>query len=195
MASTMILALFLLSVLTFNPPSTTAQPVTDLHGKIVTNGGVFHILPLFTTAGGIRLTKTGNETVPLSVVQSPSELDKGLPLQISSPYFSLFVPNGSPVSIRFILNGASPLEWTAVAAQPEGTLVKVGYQNSIKGLFSIHRVRDNIFKLLFCTLGSNLCGNVALVRDEAGNTLLAVNQKQPYMFVLEEVPSPSAATK
>ncbi|XP_027929762.1 trypsin inhibitor A-like [Vigna unguiculata] len=198
MASTTILALFLLSVLTFNPPSTTAQPVTDLHGNIVRNGGRFFILPPFTVAGGIRRTKTGNETTPLSVVQSLIEVDPGLPLTITSPFKSLFIPNGSPVSISFELipNDESPLEWTAVPGLPEGTLVKVrGYPHTLPGSFSIHRVRDNTFKLLFCTLGSSLCGNVAIVEDEAKNRLLAVNQKHPYEFVLEQLPSSSAASK
>jgi len=131
-------------------------------------------------------------------VQSPSELDKGLPLKIKSPDLSLFIPNGSPVSISFFLTpiiGVSPLEWTAVAGLAEGTLVKVCYQNKITGSFSIHRVRENTYKLLFCTLGSNLCGNVALVKDEAGDMLLAVNQKEAYEFVLEELKSSSAASK
>jgi len=199
MASTTILALFLLSVLTFNPPSTIAQPVTDLHGNIVRNGGRFFILPPFTVAGGIRRIKTGNETIPLSVVQSPIEIDKGLPLTITSPSDSLFIPNGSPVFISFELTpiiGAFPLEWTVVAGLPEGTLVKVeGYPHTVPGSFSIHRVRDNTYKLLFCTLDSSLCGNVAIVEDEAKNRLLAVNQKHPYEFVLEQLPSSSAASK
>jgi len=83
MASATLFALFLLSALTFYPPSTTAQPVTDMHGNIARNGGSFHILPyLFSDGGGIERIKTGNETVPLTVVQSPLVTSKGLPLTI-----------------------------------------------------------------------------------------------------------------
>jgi len=48
---------------------------------------------------------------------------------------------------------------------------------------------------LFCKFGCNLCRNVALVDDDAGNRLLAVNQKDPYEFVFKELPSSSAASK
>ncbi|XP_014493060.1 chymotrypsin inhibitor 3-like [Vigna radiata var. radiata] len=198
MASTMLFALFLLSVLTFYPPSITAQPVTDMYGNVVTNGGIFHILPPITIGGGIKRIKTGNETIPLSVARSPIWSDKGQKIRISSPYKSLFIPNGSPVSLEFELIpilGASPTQWVAVAGLTEGTLVKVGYENAITGSFSIHRIGINVYKLLFCTPRATLCGNVALVEDDAGNQLLAVTQKEPYGFVLEEIKSPSAASK
>ncbi|XP_014493065.1 trypsin inhibitor A-like [Vigna radiata var. radiata] len=193
MASKMLFALFLLSVLTFYPPSTDAAPVKDLHGNIVKNGGRFHILPLFTIAGGIRRIKTGNETIPLSVVQSPSEVDNGLPLIITSFARTGFLSTGQ-ATISFADD--SSLEWTAVAGFPEGTLVKVsGYTYTIRGTFSIKNVRANIYKLVFCKFGGDLCGNVALVGDDAGNRLLGINQKDPYEFVLEEIPSSSAASK
>ncbi|BAT84572.1 hypothetical protein LR48_Vigan03g153800 [Vigna angularis] len=193
MASTMLFALFLLSVLTFYPPSITAQ-VTDGSGNVVRNGGSFYIRPhIFSLGGGIRRIKTGNETSRLSVVQSPFETDPGLPLKITSPYRVQFIPEG-PVFIDFVNDplGVNSLEWKAVEVLSEGTLVKVGYQNSLKGSFIIERASSaNTYKLLFCTLGGSLCGNVAIVNDEAGNRLLAVNQKTPFQFILTPLPSTS----
>jgi len=66
MRSATLFALFLLSALTFYPPSTTAQPVTDVNGNIVQNGGKFFITPsIFGIGGGIERAITGNETYPL----------------------------------------------------------------------------------------------------------------------------------
>ncbi|RBG51717.1 hypothetical protein BRM46_05655, partial [Xanthomonas oryzae pv. oryzae] len=192
MASATLFALFLLSALIFYSPSTTAQ-VTDGSGNIVKNGGQFYLLPrIFSLGGGIRRMKTGSETSLLSVVQSPIETDPGLPVTISSPYRVEFIPEG-PVYLGFdIPVGANSLEWTAVGDHSEGTFVKVGYPNSLKGSFIINRASSpNSYKLLFCNPGASLCGNVAIVKDEAGNRLLAVNQETPYEFVLTPVASPS----
>ncbi|XP_014522196.1 trypsin inhibitor DE-3-like [Vigna radiata var. radiata] len=192
MASKMLFPLFLLSVLTFYPPSITAQ-ITDGSGNIVDNGGLFYILPrIFSQGGGIRRIKTGNETGSFSVVQSPLEVDLGLRLRISSPFRVTFIPEG-PVSISFVDDtvGDNSLKWTAVEVLDEGTFVKVGYQNSIAGYFVIQRGSSaNTTKLSFCIIGGSLCGNVAIVEDEAGNRLLAVNQKKAYEFILTPVPQP-----
>jgi len=166
-----------------------------MYGNIVSNGGRFHILPyIFSNGGGIERTKTGNETIPLSVVQSPLETSKGLSWRIASMFASTFIPEGSRVFISFI---SSPsLEWTAVEGLPEGTVVKVkGYPNTVTGSFSIHRVSGNSYKLLFCTLDNSLCGNVGIVRDDAGNRLLVITQNYPFVFVLQELPLPSAASE
>ncbi|BAT84550.1 hypothetical protein VIGAN_04196000 [Vigna angularis var. angularis] len=101
MASATLFAIFLLSALTFYPPSTTAQPVTDANGNIVTNGGRFFILPrYFGTGGGIERARTGDEKSPLSVVQSPFETDLGQPWIIRSMFRSGFLPEGR-VSISY----------------------------------------------------------------------------------------------
>jgi len=197
MASATLFALFLLSALTFYPPSTTAQPITDMYGNAVRNGGKFHILSfLYSSGGGTVRIKTGNETLPLSVVQS-SEDYKGLPVIISSPFSSEFIPEGSRVSISFVdfVTLERSLVWVAVEGQPEGTVVKVDYTNTVSGYFSIHRVSGNRYKLLFCTPDGSLCGNVGIVRDDALNKILVITQDDPYVFVLEELPSASAASK
>ncbi|XP_014522198.1 trypsin inhibitor DE-3-like [Vigna radiata var. radiata] len=192
MASKMLFALFLLSVLTFYPPSITAF-LTDGSGHILHNGGIYYIKPhIFSQGGGIRRIKTGNETSRLSVVQSPIETDSGLPLKISSPFKVTFIPQG-PVFINFVDDsvGDNSLEWTAVEVLYEGTFVKVGYQNSLKGYFVIQQGSSaNTVNLSFCILGGSLCGNVVIVKDEAGNRLLAVNQNKAYDFILTPVQQP-----
>ncbi|QCE11034.1 chymotrypsin inhibitor 3-like [Vigna unguiculata] len=196
MASATLFALFLLSALTLYPPSTTAQPVTDANGNIVKNGGRFFILPLFFGAGGggIRRARTGYETSPLSVVQSPLETDDGQPWIITSIFKSGFIPEGSRVSISYeyveLGDSVESNEWSAVAGLPEGTLVKVGYPNTINGSFSIHRASSaNSYKFLFCSASSSVCGNVGIVLDKAGNRLLAIKQETSFEFVLVELPS------
>ncbi|XP_027926397.1 chymotrypsin inhibitor 3-like [Vigna unguiculata] len=193
MASATLFALFLLSVLTFYSPSTTAQPVTDGYGVIVPNGARFHILPPTTIAGGIRRVKTNNETVALSVVRSPIETDKGEPITITSPYGTEYLSEG-PVTISFEYSpylGVASLEWTAVEGQRLGTVVKVrGYPNTLRGGYSIKSAGKNRYKLLFCR--GVLCGNVVIINDYEGHWLLAVTQNEAYAFVLEQIRSTSS---
>jgi len=191
MASAMLFALFLVSALSFYPSSTTAQPVTDMYGNVVKNGGRFHILPyIFSNGGGVQRIKTGNETRALSVVQSPMETIKGLPVIIESPYRTEFIPLG-PVTLGFqdITAFEPSLEWTVVEGLSEGTVVKVyGYPKTVKGSFSIHRVIDNRYKLKFCKTGGSLCGNVGIARDNAEHRIFVVSQGKPFEFVLEPLP-------
>lgn len=71
---TALFALFLLAIITSKLPSTTAF-VVDADGDPLKNGGKYYIIPaLRGKGGGIGLTKTGNETCPLTVVQLQSEL-------------------------------------------------------------------------------------------------------------------------
>ncbi|XP_014523761.1 chymotrypsin inhibitor 3 [Vigna radiata var. radiata] len=188
MASATLIALFLLSALTFYAPSNTAQFVKDSSGNIVKNSGRFYILPslLGNYRGGIRNLRTGNESIPLSVVQSPFQDDKGLPVTISFEYIPVGVALVS-LSFEYTPEG-TPLEWTAVEGFPEGTLVKIGgyYPKPIIGSFYM---RDSIFgtkdsyNLLFCR-SLPACSNVTIVKSD-GNLVLAVTQENPYEFYLE----------
>ncbi|XP_014523088.1 chymotrypsin inhibitor 3 [Vigna radiata var. radiata] len=193
MASATLFAIFLLSAITFYPPSTTAQPVTDGEGNIVRNGGRFHIRPIyFGGGGGIERARTGDEGSPLSVVQSPFETDPGQPWIIRSLFKSQFIPEGRvSISYEYVELGDSveSNEWVAVKGQPEGTVVKVGYSNSVSGFFTIHRASfANSYKFQFCSTAGS-CGNVGIVRDEAGNRILAIDQDTPFQFYLEQLPS------
>ncbi|XP_014511581.1 chymotrypsin inhibitor 3-like [Vigna radiata var. radiata] len=116
MASATLIALFLLSALTFYAPSTTARFVKDVDGNIVKNGGRFYILPSLIGAleGGVRLSQTDNEPFPLSVVLSPFKDDKGLPVTISALIPTTYLHEG-PVFLSFEYTP----EWTAVPGFPE----------------------------------------------------------------------------
>ncbi|XP_014523090.1 chymotrypsin inhibitor 3-like [Vigna radiata var. radiata] len=198
MASATLFAIFLLSALTFYPPSTTAQPVTDENGNSVKNGGVYYILPpIFGGGGGgIERARTGDETFRLSIVQSPFDTDRGQPWRIRSLFASTFIPEGRvSISYDYVELGDSyqSNEWVAVGGQPEGTLVKVGYPNSLSGYFTIHRTSSaNTYKFQFCS-NDGSCGNVGIVEDEAKNRLLAINRETPFEFVLR--PLSSAASE
>ncbi|XP_022633146.1 chymotrypsin inhibitor 3-like [Vigna radiata var. radiata] len=187
MASSTLVAVFLLSALTFYAPSTTAQPVKDRSGNIVKNGGTFYILPslLGARGGGVRKLPTGDESFPLSVVRSPFKDDKGLPVTISALIQSTYLPEGA-VSLSFEYTP----KWTAVPGFPEGTLVKIDgyYPNPLIGSFYITKSifgHKNSYNLFFCEIFvPPACGNVTTVEND-GNLLLAVTQESPYEFLLE----------
>ncbi|QCE11000.1 trypsin inhibitor 1A-like [Vigna unguiculata] len=192
MRSATLFALFLLSALTFYPPSITAQPVFDGNGNVVKNGGRFYIKPrLFGAGGGIERARTGDEESPLSVVQSPFETDPGQPWIIRSMLRTAFLPEGR-VSISYeyvqLGNSVESNEWIAVPGQPEGTVVKTGYPNSVSGFFIMTRASsDNTYKFSFCSNGGT-CSDVGVVNDEAGNRILAITQ-EPFEFFLTQLPS------
>ncbi|XP_014492087.1 chymotrypsin inhibitor 3-like [Vigna radiata var. radiata] len=204
MASATLIALFLLSALTFYAPSTTAQPVKDWNGNIDKNGGIFgtfYILPsLLGAPGGVRLLATGNEPFPVSVVQSPFKDDKGLPVTISRILQSTYSPAGQAVALSFDYTpGGTSLLWTAVEGFPEGTLVKIDgyYPDPLKGFFYIRDskfgLKDSI-NLSFCRSLIGVipaCSNVTVVKSD-GNLLLAFTQEDAYDFRLEEYQPPSA---
>ncbi|XP_014511584.1 chymotrypsin inhibitor 3-like [Vigna radiata var. radiata] len=194
MASATLIALFLLSALTFYAPSTTAKLVKDWSGNTVS--GTFYILPSLFGApgGGIRRFPTGNESFPLSVVQSPFKDDKGLPVTISPIVPGRYRSVGEEVSISFDYTPAgTSLFWTAVKGFPEGTLVKIGgyYPNPIIGSFYIRKSifgLENSYNLLFCTSLIGVipaCGNVTIIENDK-NFPLAVTPENPYEFRLEQ---------
>ncbi|MQI32350.1 hypothetical protein EI016_24570, partial [Escherichia coli] len=98
--ATTFFALFLLSVLTSHLTSATVVP--DIDGNPLRNGGTYYILPVFRgMGGGIERARTGNETCPLTVVQSRSEVSNGLPIRISSPYRIAIIKEGLPLELSF----------------------------------------------------------------------------------------------
>jgi len=141
MRSATLFALFLFSALSFYPPSTTAQPVLDANGNSVRNGGTYYILPRFWGGGGggIKRAITGDETSPLSVVQSPFTADPGQAWRLQSLFASAFIPEGRIyISYDYVQQPGVPSNyWTAVEGEAEKTVVKVGYPNSLPGFFTI----------------------------------------------------------
>ncbi|QCE11027.1 chymotrypsin inhibitor 3-like [Vigna unguiculata] len=194
MRSATLFALFLLSALTFYPPSTTAQPVKDAYGNSVKNGGLYYIFPRFWGGGGggIKRAITGDETSPLSVVQTPFETDPGNPWRIQSLVAALFVPEGRVyISYDVQQPGVRSNYWTAVEGEAERTVVKLGYPNSHPGFFTIHKTSSaDTYKFQFCSNDdATSCSNVGIVKDDAGNRLLATNQEKPFEFILAPVSS------
>ncbi|KAI4324271.1 hypothetical protein L6164_023824 [Bauhinia variegata] len=65
------------------PSIAAAVPVMDSNGFPVTNGGIYQIFPAIKgNGGGIVTAALGNETCPVSVVQTPSNVNLGLSFYI-----------------------------------------------------------------------------------------------------------------
>ncbi|KAL3007397.1 hypothetical protein AAZX31_08G332300 [Glycine max] len=170
---------FLLCAFTSYLPSATADDdhVYDTDGDKLQYGVNYFVLPVIRgNGGGIQVAKAGNETCPLTVVQSGNELSEGLPIKIASRSAGVaFITQGQLFkSIQFGVFPSTlrpgcppspipskwdpPSEWTIVAGLPErGLAVKlVGYQNRVSGWFSIVKVADDAssssvgYKLVFC---------------------------------------------
>ncbi|KAL2336937.1 hypothetical protein Fmac_011383 [Flemingia macrophylla] len=201
MKSTTCFSLFLLSAFV---ASATARFVLDINGDPVENNGAsYYLLPHLTAhGGGIERIRTGKETCPLTVVQSPLEVVNGLPIKISSSLRSYFIPEDSKVRIGF----SSPPEcasdpwWTIVEGLPEGPAVKIsgGYESTVEGWFKIASVSSSPklnnykLKLLFCTREEGSCRNIGLHVDGKGHRRLVVTEKNPLVVQFVKAASSSA---
>ncbi|TKY66240.1 Kunitz-type trypsin inhibitor KTI1 [Spatholobus suberectus] len=181
MKSTTLLALFLLSAFTSYLPSATADLVLDTDGDPLQNGGgMYHVLPVLRGwGGGIEPAITGNETCPLTVVQSPFEVSRGFPTMFQSRLRIPFVGEGHLLTIRFSVVpwcAPTPSQWTIVEGQPEGHAVKLtGYANTVVGEFKIEKAPNfNFYKLSFCALNASTCGDIG---NQKG--LLVVTENNP----------------
>ncbi|XP_020224349.1 trypsin inhibitor 1B [Cajanus cajan] len=199
MLSPTLLTLFVLSTFTLCPPSTTAQPVLDMDGEVAENGGTFYILPVIRgSGGGIEQAATGNETCALSVVQTRNEVSKGKPVTITSPFKSLFIPQGR-VSVGFIAVptcASTPSTWTVVEGLSEGSAVKItGYDNTLSGGFIIEQGGsiDYSYKLSFCASDTSVCQPIGTSSDGHGNKPLVLTDGNPFEFVLQKVSSSSSS--
>ncbi|TKY66238.1 Kunitz-type trypsin inhibitor KTI1 [Spatholobus suberectus] len=203
MLSTKLSALFLLSAFTLYLPSTTAQPVLDTDGEVVENRVAYYMLPVLRgKGGGIELAATGNETCPLTVVQSRREVSKGIPIMISCPYVGPCIAfEHGILNIGFtVVSRCAPIPsaWNVVKGLPEGQAVKItGYEfeNVVIGAFTIEKASldHNSYKLLFCTFGDKLiCKDIGIHIDVHGNRRLVVAENNPFLFQLQKVTSSTA---
>ena len=142
MKSTIFFALFLVCAFTISYlPSATAQFVLDTDDDPLQNGGTYYMLPVMRgKGGGIEVDSTGKEICPLTVVQSPNELDKGIGLVFTSPLHALFIAEGYPLSIKFDsfavipLCGVMPTKWAIV--EREGLqAVKLAARDTVDGWY------------------------------------------------------------
>ncbi|RDX65764.1 Kunitz-type trypsin inhibitor KTI1, partial [Mucuna pruriens] len=199
MKSTTLLALFLLCVFTPHLASSTTDFVVDTDGDYLRNGGTYYVLPVIRgRGGGIEQALTGNETCPLTVVQSPLEVSKGLPLIISSPFRILYIYEGLILNIRFTFVPSCapvPSTWTIVEGLPEGLAVKLtGYENTVPGWFKIKRASldFNDYKLVFCARDDSTCGDIGIYIDRHGIRRLVVTQNDPLLVRFQKVTSSTA---
>ncbi|KAK4269866.1 hypothetical protein QN277_022967 [Acacia crassicarpa] len=133
-----LIALF--TLFAFIASSAKAEFVVDVNGDPVINGGTYYILPyIWALGGGVGLAKTGNETCPLTVVQSRAEVDNGLPWRISSPLRILYLPTNARLDF-FSVQGKvpncvpSPSSWTIVEKEDGVKSVKINIGRSSRGL-------------------------------------------------------------
>ncbi|KAK7256222.1 hypothetical protein RIF29_29660 [Crotalaria pallida] len=165
MKSTYILfALFFLFAITTTLPSATAT-VLDTDGYPLGNGEAYYILPVFTEGikdigGEIELAKTGNDTCPLTIVQSPSKVSNGLPTIITSKLSIGSIKEGLPLDLLFSDNDVPfcspvPSKWSIVKDDLEKWSVKLApYYSTREAYFYIENVNLNNYKLGFRSLSS-----------------------------------------
>ncbi|XP_054779556.1 trypsin inhibitor DE-3-like [Prosopis cineraria] len=185
-------SLFSLSVLfAFISSFATAQFVLDIEGNYLINGGTYYILPhIWALGGGLKLAKTGNETYPLSVVQSPFETDNGLPWRITSPLRIKFIPANT--SLDFSTLGKVPRLWKwAVVEEEDGNKpVKIiRYENTLKGWFKIQQYNSWAYKIVFCPTNGDSCGDLGISRDDDGKRLLVITDDNPLFVVFVKAES------
>ncbi|CAJ1778866.1 unnamed protein product [Sphenostylis stenocarpa] len=199
-----LLPFFLLCAFTSYFSSATAEFVLDTAGNPLRNGGVYFLRPVITTGngGGAELAATGNETCPLTVVQSPSPFSNGQPVKISSLFKIEHIYEGLILYIEFTyipLCAPAPSFWTVVQGEEgKGLSVKItGYNDPIPGWFKIKSVSAAIggYNLLFCP--QNIpCLYVAIEQDTDGHRRFVVTQSEENRLWIqfERLASASSAT-
>ncbi|XP_020224523.1 kunitz-type trypsin inhibitor KTI1 [Cajanus cajan] len=195
--TTLLFSLFLLFGFTSYLPSATAFDVLDTDGKLLRNGGSYYVVPVKRgSGGGIELAATGNETCPLTVVQSPNKASKGNPcLVLSSILFAYITPN-FPFQINFasVPTCAPTLLWTVVDGLPEGPAVKIGgYRDARSGAFQVQKASHrgcNHYKLLFCL--DDTCEDIGVYVDSEGNRRLVLTKNDPLLIQFQRVTSSTA---
>lgn len=204
MKSTIFFALFLVCAFTISYlPSATAQFVLDTDDDPLQNGGTYYMLPVMRgKSGGIEGNSTGKEICPLTVVQSPNELDKGIGLVFTSPLHALFIAEGYPLSIKFgsfaviTLCAGMPTEWAIV--EREGLqAVKLAARDTVDGWFNIERVSreyNDYYKLVFCPQEAedNKCEDIGIQIDDDGIRRLVLSKNKPLVVQFQKFRSSTA---
>ncbi|TKY65937.1 Trypsin inhibitor A [Spatholobus suberectus] len=180
-----LLTLFLLCAFTPHLPSASGDVVTDRDGDAIRNSGTYHILSLFGVRDGdIELATTENETCPLTVVQSrTSQIFRGLPIRISSPYRVAYITEGLILSLAFASSPScapTPPKWIVVQDLPEGQSVKLpGYRSTVSGWFKIEKSSlEYLYKVVFYARASNTCGDIGISVDDEGTSRLVVTDDE-----------------
>ncbi|CAJ1779088.1 unnamed protein product [Sphenostylis stenocarpa] len=194
---TTFFALFLLCAVTSHLPSATADFVFDTDGDAVRNGGIYYVLPVKRGhGGGLERARTGNETCPLTVVQSPFEVSKGLPVVISSPIRVLYIEEGLILNVAFLFGPLclpTPSVWTLVQGLPEGLAVKLtGYNNTVPGWFEIQRasLEFHDYKFVFRSIDDSW--DIGIYIDHNQHRRLVATDNDPLLVQFQKVGSSTA---
>ncbi|XP_047172743.1 kunitz-type trypsin inhibitor KTI1-like [Vigna umbellata] len=211
MRTTTFFVLFLLSAFTSYLPSSTAFDVLDINGDSVPYFSddyflIAHELSI-NGGGGLDITRTGNETCPLSVIQNTNSSDYGTPIKFrvdpsDFPAPGVFNYVNIQLSSDLKCSGAAPSDWTALwDDEKEKLYVKIkGYDNTVSGSFQIRRALSLGYNLLFCPSGPRprKCTYLAVEVDDGENRRLVVTESYENRLVvkfkkLEEAPEKSRA--
>ncbi|XP_028777975.1 trypsin inhibitor DE-3-like [Neltuma alba] len=187
----------LLAFLFFAFISAKADILVDTEGNPVRNGGSYYILPaLWGHGGGVGLAATGNETCPLTVVQTFSELSNGLPTKLSSPYLIAYLTTNLITEFTAAAPpecAARPAKWTIVGGEDETKQVKlVGYQNTLRGSFNIQTYHGLTYKIVFCPTDEDSCSALGISRNNKGDRILVVDNNNPFVVVFHKAASSAA---
>ncbi|KAK7373498.1 hypothetical protein VNO80_06908 [Phaseolus coccineus] len=198
MCTTTLFPLFLLCVFTSYLPSTSADGmVVDTKGENVTYWGQYYIIPLERdpfSGGGADITTTGNETCPLTVIQSYNGFSDGQPLRFSSDYRrSPFLLEGDYFDIRLpgylSCTTVFPLKWTVLAEDVESGVLYVkikGYDNTIDGFFKTKSDPDHKggYNLFFCDYDDE-CSYLTVKVDDDKSRLLVFTKSDKNRLVIQ----------
>lgn len=200
MKNTIFFALFLVCAFTSYLPSATAASVYDTDGNILQKGRTYFVLAATRgNGGGIEFAATGNDTCPLTVVQSPSGDSIGFPIRFSYPFIETLddILEGFGLEIRFAYrppcspSSIATTKWTIV-----NDAVKLTKTSSsiIPGFFYIWGASPNSkdYKLEFCDLDNIKCGDVGIHTDDDGSRRLVITQNDPLLVHFQNTRSSSA---
>ncbi|XP_028797075.1 trypsin inhibitor DE-3-like [Neltuma alba] len=180
----------------------SAKPAfVDTDGNNIINGGYYYILPVvWGPGGGVDIASTSNETCPLSVVQTSSELFNGSPIRISSPHKIAELETNYILDLTVVAPPScadTPATLTVVSEDDATAKVKLaGYGNAVSGWFKVQALNGFwmkkgvwIYKIEFCPTVGNSCGDVGISYDDKGNRLLAISHNNPFMVVFGKAES------
>ncbi|XP_054779698.1 trypsin inhibitor DE-3-like [Prosopis cineraria] len=191
-----LFSLFVL--LAFSSSSATSKFVLDSEGNELINGGTYYILPhIWALGGGLRLAKTGNETCPLSVVQSPFEVDNGFPWTIRSPLKIRILPLDSNVdffSVKGKVPSCVPIPsvWTMVEEDGLKSVKIAEYEKAQEGWFRIQQYTSIAYKIVFCPINGDSCRDLGISRGNDGKSLLVITNDTPLYVVFIKAESSDA---
>ncbi|XP_028797069.1 trypsin inhibitor DE5 alpha chain-like [Neltuma alba] len=186
-----LLALFFLL---FAFISAKAGPLVDTEDSPIRNGGSYYILPaLRGLGGGVSLAATGNETCPLTVVQTINELSNGLPTRLSSPHRIAYLRTDFNLEFTVVAPpkcAAQPAKWTIVGGDDEIKQVKLaGYEDTLRGSFRIQTYRGLTYRIVFCSTDEDSCSALGISKDDKGHKIFVINDDDPFIVVFGKAES------